>query len=364
MPAAILDLAIATVIVLGIAVVMLSLFAVITRLIANRRQARIEAQRQAMIAVVRPYLQGEASLADVARAAPGNRDVALGALLSAAADSPSEQYPALHALAEHLGLPQRELAALHHRDWTRRAHAATRLGILRYPAAVPALIHALDDVMLDVRLAAAHALAQLKATEAVEPILRSLALPLAWPLQRCTEILFEMGTSVIEPLLAAQRGGRLPAPATTVVIRVLGMLHAVPAVPILLKYLKHTDTEIRVSSAKALGQIGTRDAAKPLRDALADAEWPVRSAAATALGAINDRDAIPALAAHLADPAWWVRFNAAQALYRLKGLAQLQAAMSSHTDKFARDISRQVLEEHTALARTLPLTKTGARASA
>jgi hypothetical protein len=54
------------------------------------------------------------------------------------------------------------------------------------------------------------------------------------------------------------------------------------------------------------------------------------------------------LHASLADPAWWVRHNAAQALYDIgeRGIALLHAASDHHADRFARDISRQVLEEH------------------
>lgn len=355
-----MDLIVMVVIVLTITVVMLSLFAIATRILANRREARIDREREIAIAALEPYLEGRSSLADTVPRMPASKDVALGALLTAADGISPEQYAAVHALAEHLGLHRRELEALRHRDWTRRAHAATRLGLLRYPGAAASLVDVLDDDMLDVRLAAAHSLAQLKATDALEPILRSLALPAGWPLQRCAEILFEMGTSVIEPLLALQRSGRLPEPATAVVIRVLGMLRARPSVPLLLQYVQHPDTEIRVSSAKALGQIADAAAAKALQAALGDREWPVRSAAAAALGQLRDRSVIPALAARLADPAWWVRFNAAESLYRLNGIAELQSAIATHADKFARDISRQVLEQYAAVSRTAPLRVAGA----
>ena len=334
------------VILLTIAVVALSIFAVVTRWLGNVREARIGAQRRVLLRAIRRFLADEVPLEDVVAVVPPDRTVALGAMVSAASQAPPEQFPRLRVLIQHLHLHDQDLISLRHRDWTRRAHAATRLGILRIHAAETPLIHLLDDAMLDVRLAAANSLAQLGATSAIEPILRSLALPVAWPLQRCAEILHEMGPSAIEPLLAAQKGGRLPASGTAVVARVLGMLRAGAAVPTLVTLLSHGDTEIRVSSAKALGQIGSADATPALRQALSDKVWPVRSAAAKALGEIEDRHALPELELALADEAWWVRFNAAEALHRLGGLAQLTRAATHHADRFARDISRQVLEQY------------------
>jgi HEAT repeat protein len=347
-----LQLTIQIVIVLTITVVMLSLFAVLARLEANRREALIGAQRAAFLDAIRAFLAGVTQLEDVARAAPRRASIGLGALVSAAAESPQDQLPRLRVLIDHLGLHQADFRGLRSRDWTRRAHAATRLGILRVPAAVPLLVNALDDAMLDVRLAAAHALAQLQATDAVEPILRSLALPMSWPLQRCAEILHEMGHGAIEPLLAAQKGGRLPVAGTTVVVKVLGMLRAMPAVATITTTLQHPDDEIRVASAKALGEIGDARAVAALRTALKDKAWPVRSAAAKSLGHLSRREAIPDLAEVLADSAWWVRFNAAEALYRLGATSTLRETLANHGDRFARDISRQVLEQFNKLQAT------------
>lgn len=361
-----LEMSVYVVIVLTITVALLSLFAVLARLDANRREALIGAQRRAFLTAIRAFLAGDTELEDVSRAAPRQRAVGLGAVVSAAAEARPEVQPRLRVLIDHLGLHQDDFAALRSRDWTRRAHAATRLGILRVPAAIPLLIQALDDAMLDVRLAAAHALAQLQATDAVEPILRSLALPMSWPLQRCAEILHEMGPGAIAPLLAAQKGGRLPAAGTTVVVKVLGMLRAMPAVPTITACLQHPDDEIRVASAKALGEIGDARATGPLRAALKDKAWPVRSAAAKSLGHLSRREAIPELAEVLADSAWWVRFNAAEALYRLGATSTLRETMMNHADRFARDISRQLLEQYdklqaTGVTQTTPLQQTAVK---
>jgi HEAT repeat protein len=334
------------VIVLMIAVVALSAFAIAERYVMNRREARAEELRSEMLEALRRFLANHSSLEEAAKSLRRNRAIAVDALVTLADDQPDPQLHRLHGLLEHLRLHQRMLAQLRHRDWTRRAHAATRLGMLRYAKAVPALVVALDDALLDVRLAAANALARLRAAETIERILESLALPTRWPLQRCAEILHSMGPDAATPLTMLVGIGSLPDPETAAAIKALGMLRARAAVPVLVTRLDHSNEEIRISSAKALGLIGSVEAASPLRTALDDPAWPARSAAAQALGNLADRSVIPDLTEKLADPAWWVRFNAAEALYRLGAAETLRAAMTRHDDRFARDISRQVLEEH------------------
>jgi len=110
---------------------------------------------------------------------------------------------------------------------------------------------------------------------------------------------------------------------------------------------------LRVAGAKALGALGGAEAATALVTALSDPQWEVRSMAAKALARAGDDSAAEPLHGCLADPAWWVRYNAAQALYVLggRGLSLLRAASEHHTDAFARDISRQTLEEHHGPAR-------------
>ncbi|MGA0848436.1 MAG: HEAT repeat domain-containing protein, partial [Chthoniobacterales bacterium] len=58
------------------------------------------------------------------------------------------------------------------------------------------------------------------------------------------------------------------------------------------------------------------------------------------------------LVSGLRDTSWWVRFSAAQALWEsgAAGRQALTVAMTGDADRFARDMSRQILEEHGALA--------------
>jgi HEAT repeat protein len=230
-----------------------------------------------------------------------------------------------------------------------RARAAVQLGYLGNEAAIPALLTALGDEQLDVRLGAAQALVQMRHAAAVGPILRALALPGRWPLQRATELLYGFGQLAVLPLrqLLADRT-QVPTPAMqAVALNVLGMLGAREAAPEVLGWLEHVEPELRVAAARALGGMRDPSTGAALARALRDDAWEVRSTAAKALGQLHERSAIVALDAALADPVWWVRYNAAQALAELgaDGLDALRRAMTTQDDAFARDISRQMLEE-------------------
>jgi HEAT repeat protein len=135
-------------------------------------------------------------------------------------------------------------------------------------------------------------------------------------------------------------------------VTVLGMCRATAGVPMLIQTLAHPEPELRVNAARALGLVGGPQVLAALSERTLDPVWQVRSAAAQALGRIGDAQAIPMLAGRLIDVAWWVRFNAAEALFRLgySGRERLLETLAVHEDRFARDISLQVLQEHAAIA--------------
>lgn len=342
------------VIILTAAVILLSAFAVLGRYLSDLREGRIQHIRKRMQRALDGCLAGTTDLQTAIRELEGDREIALSVLIDKASRLSRDARSQLRIFFGHFQFVQQEITALHMRRWPMRLRAATRLGYMSHEIAIPELMKSLDDEMLDVRLAAAHALALLGAVQAARPILRSLALPGTWPLQRSTEILYEMGPAVIEPLLAflGESGPQASDPSVAVAVRVLGMLRVAKAVPQVVGLSRSPDAELRLCCAKALGQMGDAQAVDALSALLKDAVWEVRSAAAQALGRLGNPVAIPALGNALPDPAWWVRFNAAEGLYQLgaEGQVILKSTMVSHTDGFARDICRQILEEHGAIA--------------
>ena len=338
-----------TLVVLASSVVLLTAYALGDRWLSERRQARMERIAEQQRGLLRGFLAHRTTQDDVAARLRPQRDIACDVLLEMAGTMPRADRDRLRALYDGLGLQQRDLGQLRQRSPLGRASAANRLGFLGGGTAAAALRTLLEDPDLDVRLAAAQALAELGDAEAAPLILSAIVLRGEWPLRRGTEILMALGPAVVPPLRGFLRGASAEGtPGDVVAINVLGLLEARSALPELLPCLRHPNLELRVAGAKALGAIGGPEAIAALVPALADAQWEVRSMAAKALGRLRDADAAGPLHASLTDAAWWVRYNAAQALYDIgeRGIGLLQAASTDHADRFARDISRQMLEEH------------------
>ena len=335
--------------VLGVVVIVLSAYAVLTRWLSDRRQTRASRLRPLIREAIDGYLNASVSLEDAQRALAVDPGLGLGVLLAVASVRTREHQLRLRPLAEHLGFEQQQSRALTHRNPTTRARAAVHLGYLGSDAAGSGLMTALHDEQLDVRLAAAQALVQMRRAVAVVPILRALALPGRWPLQRATEVLYGFGAEAIAPLrhLLDSRAEHLPPAMLAVAINVLGLLGDRATAGPVAAWLDHDDTEIRVAAAKALGGMGAPEVVSFLAHALRDSEWEVRSMAAKSLGRLREPQAIPALERALTDRAWWVRCNAAEALAELGavGVATLKRIVATNEDPFARDISQQVLEE-------------------
>lgn len=337
------------IILLTITVIVLSIFVVVARYLSDNRQARIHRARVLMMAHINRFLTRRSNIKDLLGVLEKDKETALGVLIDVASRLTRPGRMQLNPVFSHFEFATKELDALHSHQWPIRARAATRLGYMNHDEVVPALVNKLEDEMLDVRLAAAHALAQHGAAQATRSILRALALPGDWPLQRCTEILAEMGPDVADSLLAflAEKDAQDKDPSILVALRVLGMLQEPRAVASFFKFLKSPESELRLTAAKALGQSGSPQFVDELCGLLRDDTWEVRSAAAQALGKAGSDKAIAPLTKALGDSAWWVRFNAASSLYALgqQGIKILSNSSENHSDPFARDISRQILEE-------------------
>lgn len=349
------DFAIDATVILGAIVLLLAAFAVLNRGISDRRQARTRRLQPILQHALQSYLAGDIALVTAKRRLGTDRKQALGALLVAASGGNRNDQAVLRPLFVELGLEEDELLALRHRDPAVRARAAVHLGYMGDQGVAQVLITALQDDQLDVRLCAAQALVQLQHLPAVPAILEALALPGRWPVQRATELIYGMGSPVIAPLQHILDAASAHAPEIlTATLNVLGLLRAHVATDRIEPLLLHPSTEVRMAAVRALETVGDEHFAGPLVAALQDPEWEVRSAAAKSLGTLQLATALPALQTALADSAWWVRYNAASAIAALgdEGMRTLRHAMDNQRDAFARDISRQILDEHEALCTT------------
>lgn len=190
--------------------------------------------------------------------------------------------------------------------------------------AVPALIEALQDKDVRVRVYAADVLGALgsKAQEAVPALAKALKDPDQYVRASAAEALHEIGSqakdAVTELIGALKDEDRYVRYSAADALGRIGP-EAKTAVPALIETLKDKDPYVRYSAADTLEAIGedAKDAVKPLIETLKDEDEYVRAGSAAALGAIGEdaKDAVPKLMDTLAkDKSGFVRSRAANAL--------------------------------------------------
>ena len=236
-------------------------------------------------------------------------------------------------------------AALEDQDKSVRRHVVRALQA-QGVSATESLRQALDDVDVDVRRAAAHALGSTKSDPAVKALLRALKDPDPYVRAAAAESLGKIGDAgvvesviacledehsavrdraacalaqlkdarALEPLIRALE--KYGAANIAVAIGTLGQGDR-RATESLIAALKHEKPEVRQFAAHALGNLKTKEAVEPLIEALKDSQPGVRYGAARALKDIPDVRALPALAAAQRDSEWTVQREAGDALNRL-----------------------------------------------
>lgn len=319
----------------------------------DRRDRRsIEFRREAK-PLVMGYLAGTTDKEEVLEILNEDLQESLELLVETANTQAVEGRSRIRSLCGSLPFEEEQLDLLESRQWELRRRGAERLGFVGGTASVGPLKTALSDGILAVREAAARSLAAMGRVDAVESIVLALDVPGEMAERRAAEVLSSMGDGVIDSLVAIleQRGAKYSKTSVNIVIRTLGLLRAREAVPALLAFLKNKEFTVRLNSARALGLIGDASVIPEIAELAEDLPWEVRNVAVQALGRLQAVERIPLMVQMLGDPSWWVRFSSAQALYALgePGLRALQKSMREHADRYARDISRQILQEHRLL---------------
>lgn len=335
-------------VVLTVLVGFLALTVVALHSLTDRHARRNAEFHERAEPVVRSYLGGLGRLQDAVEILRESPSDALKLLVEISEELGTHENPRLHAVFAAFPFVAQELAGLKSRNREVRLRSAQMLGYLGDEAAVPGLLEVLQDDSLAVRLEAARSLARLEREETFEPVVRALDVPGEMPQRRVAEALVEFGPVAKRPLLALLQEKSLPESALNILVRVSGMLKLSEAAPRLIELLQHSASDVRLNGVRALVALGDRSVIPSLVRLAADPAWEVRNGVMHALGDFRAADQVPLLAERLADRAWWVRLSAAQALYQIggQGLEALEAAAAYHADRFAHDISRQVLQEH------------------
>lgn len=327
---------------------------VLVRLAAQSETLRAERFRRRAEPAVTAYLAGRDNAGKVVPILQEHPALALNLLMEISDRLPPAERPTLETLFTSLPLRAQESAALHSRRWERRLQAAGRLGYLGDGVSVPALLDALQDPVLAVRFAAARSLAALGQTPTIRNIMLAFDLPGEMNQRRVVEVLVLFGPAAAAPLLEILENddGTYSDNAVDVATRVLGLLRIDEAVEPITALLAHSEFRVRLNAVRSLGLIGDHGSAEAVARLAGDPAWEVRNVVMQSLGRMRSVRHTGLVADALRDSSWWVRFSAAQALWNLgtEGREALHAAMTGSPDRFAREMSRQVLEENGTLA--------------
>ena len=269
-------------------------------------------------------------------------------LLKAIEQSPGGQQRKVTKVFEQLSYVDFYLQDLNREVPWRRAMAAQRLGRMRSARAIPALITALEDEIMDVRQNAMLALGQIRNPQALEVLVSKLRDSVQHNKNFSRRVLMtalvSYGESALPHLIR-----KLSDPFDAVralAAEILGEIPNPQARHALIKSIEDPSPEVRARAAYALGRIGQPLAVKSLIAALSDPFWYVRLQAARALGQLASPRAIYDLWLRLTDSHAQVRSAAAESL-ALIGPPALQALTSQllyTADRYAREQVSEVLQ--------------------
>ncbi len=257
----------------------------------------------------------------------------------------------LNIVALRLGIMQQACSLLQGRNLGSRLLALTTLGNLqdRYEWKTILELTRHPDPLLS--LAAAHALFQIDAGNALAALKPQLIGRTDWPTAQLTVLMKEAGTERLYAELADSAISLAAATDPEELVhlnRLLYLLetspyqHVIRAIRAILS--GNQDDEILAHCLKFLCE--PEDLAW-VRANVGHPNWVVRLQVARALGRFGSADDAAHLAALLRDPVWWVRYRSAQALMALfnDDMASLSELRAHLDDKFALDMLDMVAAE-------------------
>ena len=252
----------------------------------------------------------------------------------------------VNRLAQRLGIDHFARRGLQASSLSKRLSAIVTLGNLQEYSAWDelSLLCRQHNVLLS--LAAANALVQIDAKQAVKMLLPIVARRHDWPAAGVAAMLKRAGPALVcQPLAMLTQEASLDMASR--LIRYLGVLHCHTMGTTVANLLRSTQDEHVISTClQVLNDPRSLDLARKYSE---HQRWHIRVHAATALGRLGQQQDVPLLTRMLGDEQWWVRYRAAQALVNLPFVtqAQLHDIEQQLSDKFARHMLRHVLAEVT-----------------
>lgn len=275
-----------------------------------------------------------------------NRGVLLDVSQSLSLDINGEARQRLQQLARSTGLERSIRRRSKHRRWRHRVQAAQLHYLVTHPDFNRSPL--LSDRHPQVRARAAEALTAEQAVIHVADLAKLLGDDSLAVRMGAQNSLISAGAAAVEPLLDLLGAS---GPHVSDAMEVAANLPDTRLVKALAKYAHSTDARLREMTANALGGGTGLGAIDLLHELIGDDEASVRAAAISALARLESRESVGIIGQMLADREWRVRRAAGYALDGLGAAGQLILRRAlTHSDPYARDMARQVLDGSMALS--------------
>jgi HEAT repeat protein len=190
------------------------------------------------------------------------------------------------------------------------------------------------------------ALSRIPTSQALSYIFRSFVNDSISNARAYINIMFGLGNK-IEPHVKEYLKKPLSTEKLSLLIELIGALPLRSLYRDILPFAEHTDKEIRIKVARALGNMRIPATLDLLIQLSEDEAWEVSAQALKSLGKLGDSSTIDVLAKALFSPFWHVRFNAGHGLANLgkEGIKRLKKIKQQKKDRYASDMATMVLEE-------------------
>ena len=330
-------------IVQGALLAALLVLIVLNRWFRLRRSTRLNPRREAVDASMRRWAAGTAPLAGV-MIGLGRlpTPLAIDALVKWSARVPGERWRQLAQALEHTWWAKLVRTNSTSARWWKRLECARFLSIAAMPTDVARLTRLINDRHPAVHVAAVASLERMENTPLTLTALDRLP-QLAPTVQAYYAAMLLRSRPVVVDHLQ-KRLRRSDDPALPRLAEFAARLGEPALRERLTALADHTDPEVRIQSARALGSFPHKESVTALKRLVTDDAWAVRAQAVRSLGMITDASTLPLVKAALQDDVWWVRLRAALALVRFAAPgrnALLEAEIGANP--FASAVAKMVL---------------------
>jgi HEAT repeat protein len=314
---------------------------VVQRVVDDRRERRLEAERLEIESAIKQWLRAPTAL--------GWRPTMERYLnrlevveLAARSFSEDEREQVCGMLGEMGAANHLERQARTARRKWRQVQALALVGWLNCLDSLELLRDALVDPDPDIGYAAAGALANQKREAAYWTLLAEIGAGRLSRSRLASILESSRYEEPIRPLLTAAYDER--PELRFWVAYLLGRTRNRGALSMLISLAGDPDADVRASAAEALGDMRSREAVPILKRLLRDDQWFVRAHAAKAAGHIPDERLLEDLMPLLRDSQWWVRQDSAMALERLgRTVVPRVKDLLRDPDRFARNKAAEIL---------------------